>query len=443
MNTSAKKKKNQNDHAIVSFPEDVLGEISSWSTQKDFCSLRLTSTLFYHDQRMQKIHRNKKEKEKKTIKKIVAGYDCSFILFGADVYACGENECGSLGLGHRNNCFTYKKIMFPHNEVVIDIASEEYHTTFLLDNGHVYTAGLSNRHRFIVSEDPYSSADLVPKKMTFFDDKHVVKIAAGAHHTLYLLDDGSVYGIGKLFSHEALVGMIKGIPQKISFPGNKKVIDILAGTTTSFFILEGGVLYFSDKMHDRPSQFMRLYPNDAQAKIIHVAVAKYFDNNIFILLNNGSAYVRGLNQYGTLGLGHQDRCGVFTHNSFFNNRSILKICSSFLHTIFLFSDGTIYGCGVSDLIGFDHGVDNKRVPTEIPFFIGKKVIDVCVGFNHSLFLLEDGNIYVCGDNVAGQLGVGDERHKRYTRIRIPFQIDLPNPLMDDSYNSAEPRVKHL
>lgn len=41
--------------------------------------------------------------------------------------------------------------------------------------------------------------------------------------------------------------------------------------------------------------------------------------------------------------------------------------------------------------------------------LGKKVKMVAAGANHSLCLTERGDVYSCGYNAKGQLGLGDER----------------------------------
>ncbi|XP_063773192.1 probable E3 ubiquitin-protein ligase HERC3 isoform X2 [Pseudophryne corroboree] len=56
-------------------------------------------------------------------------------------------------------------------------------------------------------------------------------------------------------------------------------------------------------------------------------------------------------------------------------------------------------------LGFNHGSINIiPKPSISPFSLAKCIKQVACGENHSLFLLEDGGVYSCGCNSAGQLG---------------------------------------
>jgi alpha-tubulin suppressor-like RCC1 family protein len=43
--------------------------------------------------------------------------------------------------------------------------------------------------------------------------------------------------------------------------------------------------------------------------------------------------------------------------------------------------------------------------------VGKRILQVAAGWNHSLVLLENGDLYACGYGANGQLGLGDKESK--------------------------------
>ena len=51
--------------------------------------------------------------------------------------------------------------------------------------------------------------------------------------------------------------------------------------------------------------------------------------------------------------------------------------------------------------------DNKYEPTLVKALLGNEVIMVSAGANHSLALTSHHDVYSCGYNAKGQLGIGE------------------------------------
>ncbi|KAL3826440.1 hypothetical protein ACHAXA_011249 [Cyclostephanos tholiformis] len=79
-----------------------------------------------------------------------------------------------------------------------------------------------------------------------------------------------------------------------------------------------------------------------------------------------------------------------------------------IHTILLDEDGNAWATG-NNLVGqlcLGDNVD-RMIPEKIP--MEGKVLDVAIGGEHTLLLLENGSVYGCGSNAKGQLGLGEKQ----------------------------------
>src|SRR5436853_307496 len=76
---------------------------------------------------------------------------------------------------------------------------------------------------------------------------------------------------------------------------------------------------------------------------------------------------------------------------------------------FIIDNGCVYSFGKNDYGQLGLGDDyQKQTPTLIKTVAG--VIDVSLGYIHSMILIHTGQVYTCGNNKYGQLGLGDNFH---------------------------------
>ena len=62
--------------------------------------------------------------------------------------------------------------------------------------------------------------------------------------------------------------------------------------------------------------------------------------------------------------------------------------------------------GTGDIVSYQYPVE---LPLSALFAVGSVVAKIATGRNHSLILLESGDVYGCGANSVGQLGLGDSK----------------------------------
>jgi alpha-tubulin suppressor-like RCC1 family protein len=128
----------------------------------------------------------------------------------------------------------------------------------------------------------------------------------------------------------------------------------------------------------------------------------------FILLEDGTVWGCGSNEFGELGLGPKVD---FTNKPDKGNglNGIIDLASGYKFTVFLDSDNVVYGTG-GNIYGqqcfFTEG-EPATVPTaEILDSISGTVVQVAANRESSYFLFTDGTAVACGRNDEGQLGDG-------------------------------------
>ena len=91
------------------------------------------------------------------------------------------------------------------------------------------------------------------------------------------------------------------------------------------------------------------------------------------------------------------------------DKKIIKLFCNY-HCFAISNSGVIYGWGKNELgeLGLNDK-KNRNSPQELEYFKGKHVINIVSGYYHSFFICENGEIYSCGWNYQGQLGLGNKK----------------------------------
>jgi len=288
------------------------------------------------------------------------------------VYCCGKNSVGQLGQNNKNYLYEPTKIDYFHtNNIIITNISNQVHTTFLDSFGNVYSCGNNNEGQLGHNNNTQL---LEPKLIDFFyrNNIKITNISNGSLYSIFLDSTGNVYSCGLNSSGQL---------------GHNNNIQLLEPVRIEYF--------FTNKI------------------IITNIYSRHRDS--FFVDSNSKVYGCGSNSSGQLGLGDQVNRNTPTLIPNLNN--ITQIACGENHTLFLNSTSKVYSCGINvyGQLGHNNNGVIINIPTLIPNF--NNITKIACGDNHSLFLNSTGEVYSCGDNYYGQLGLGN-----YIQYSIPTLI---------------------
>ncbi len=169
--------------------------------------------------------------------------------------------------------------------------------------------------------------------------------------------------------------------------------------------------------------------------ISYYFIANYFGgtgNDLVLVWARSRAYTWGENSRGTLGIGeggasqHHSPVSVSATGALLG-KTILKISTGINHTLALCSDGTLAAWGQNDYGQLGDGTTTDRyTPVRITSSVfprGARLVSVAAGENHSLALFSDGTAVAWGQNFDGQLGDNST-----TQRNAPVRVDATGVL---------------
>lgn len=146
----------------------------------------------------------------------------------------------------------------------------------------------------------------------------------------------------------------------------------------------------------------------------NVVKMEYYNRNIIYLRSDGTLWGCEISD-------EEIRIGLIYDSGY-----IKTFSSSDTHVLILRSDGSVQGYGNNEYgqFGPEIGIFNDEV-VNIPSL--SDIIQVSAGNNYSLFLRSDGKVFSCGSNKYGQLGIGNSRNQN-----IPIEIPNLNDIVSIS-----------
>lgn len=227
-------------------------------------------------------------------------------------------------------------------------------------------------------------------------------------HTMFLLDDGTVYAAGDNSKYQLGLGdnVDRKVPTLITAISN--VDDVVCSVLGTFFIKKDGTVYFCGQTYSISGTPGEVHTETTIKKVsgMPVAIKKIatMDSGAAYLAVDGTVYVTGQNLGGQLGI-PGSASGCTSPAKIPNFIDIVDISCGASHTVYLKNDGTAYAAGSNSKgqLGLGH-FNPTNAPVKIASLTGVKEIQC--GYEHSLILTGDGTAYTCGGNTCLQLGNG-------------------------------------
>ena len=108
------------------------------------------------------------------------------------------------------------------------------------------------------------------------------------------------------------------------------------------------------------------------------------------------------------------------------------------HTVFLTDDGEVLSCGLGEYGRTGTGVSSDCLePSPLDSLESEDVVQIAVGFEHSLALTAKGDIFSWGRNQQGQLGHADSFMDMYSMEDFPRKIESEGLHGDDGVTTKQ------
>lgn len=311
------------------------------------------------------------------ITEIVSKNTTFFRAKDGNIYGCGDNRFGQLGLGTIGSVYVPIHINVTN---VKKIVLGEYHTIFVMQDGSCKACGNNEYGQLGIGHKSNYEANLV--------DCHVgdvVDATCVGPYTLFKQQSGSILVAG---STEA--GIVRDSPVPMEdmhsiFKGDQDVLIYLDSDGNHQVLGESP---YGELKEDEKLKYKKIVAGGEHIVFLH---------------ETGSVYSYGNNDYNQL--------GYDTPTSFFGNVCIISgltnikdVDCGYEHSLFLDEDKNLYICG-SNRFG-QAGYNDEILKT--PKKIAEDVIFIAAGSFSTFFVKKDGSIYASGYNREGQLGLGED-----------------------------------
>ncbi|KAJ5068061.1 hypothetical protein M0811_12647 [Anaeramoeba ignava] len=299
------------------------------------------------------------------------------------------------------------------------ISSGDFSTIFLFENGKAI--------------EYLQSSNQNPSKIQI--KENIQKVNVDDQNEAILTIEGNVFAKGKDINSENTKEFIN-ISSLIEDKNDRIIRDIASGEHSIYLLTsnqnaygigsnEYGQLGFDSKTLDKTEKPILMMKN----------VSKMFSgntsNSVFLLNSNQELFVCGYNYFKQLGLGKKRKEKEIIKLTKIQNipkGKIIDIQCGNIHSIMLIENQNqnqnpkrkLYSCGYYAYNGLGKNKDTYEF-TEIHYlFENDNILEISVGYNHTLILTSNSKLIVFGNNSYGQLGTGDTNYQS-----IPIQIELP------------------
>lgn len=330
------------------------------------------------------------------------------------LWAWGDNSKGQVGNGESGDgkyLFSPVKIM----DGVVQVTAGAHHTLAIKTDGSLWAWGYNNYGQVGNGESSWDNCQASPVKIM----DGVTQVAAGAYHTLAIKTDGSLWAwgdndSGQLGNGESGWNKNQTSPVKIM----EGVAQVATGAYHTLAIKTDGCLWaWGNNNYGQVGngESGNGKEQTSPVKIMDgVAQVTAGDDHTLAIMTDGSLWAWGRNNNGKLGDGT------------LNQRTTpIKIMSNIVqasagkdHSVALSSDNTLYGWGINDYVGILVDGTSYATLSPISIYKGVGVIEVDAQSNNTIFLTSDGDVFAFGDNTYGQL-VSDN-----TDSNVPIKVPI-------------------
>ena len=321
------------------------------------------------------------------------GHNFSFFLTHEGVWCCGSKTFGGLGMGVSCLNTLKKAVKVEFSQVIYSVCCGQGHTLFLNSEGKVWACGWNAYGQ--LGALPLSPPRYVPVEIC--DLPKIRSIHTSYNHTILLDCEGEVWICGG--NNCGQVGddriCLASYPFKKVRKDLPKIQAINAGESSSMFVdTEGGVWCVGTCKH--------LYKSTTVEKVKGLPPIQFVshrDGHSLFLDYNGSVWACGSNFAGQLGVGNLLLPSKFSTECIKvpSTEIFVAISTGRAHSLFLTGGGQVFVCG-SDAKGQLGLGQGSRVNVPTPLVSLPPIAVICAGIQESIFADREGVCWACGSD---------------------------------------------
>ncbi|EFC43175.1 predicted protein [Naegleria gruberi] len=351
---------------------------------------------------------------------------------GRKVYGFGSNAAGQLGqenyyIPQAIDTFKGKNVSFVcaqqddsgSNVRVFFVVSETTGESKLYGMGSS-TNTLSSTVNYLLGLNTTSSFT-VPQLIASYS-VGIKSLACGTEHVIYLLNNGNsdLYGFGN--NNYQQLG--KGFDYLVA-PTNLTIMDsvptLKLAKVFAFGYSSFGIQISTNLLYgwgDNAFQKMGITDYIVQAPTLlgtsyYTTVQKVvgYSRSMFVLTTDGKLFAGGSNDEGVLGINGTSITQQATPVQVqLNGETVLDISVYKLGALASTNQNKVYFWGKNDMASFCTSTTSSYYPVQVSSALfspslSTTITQITTAYQHSVLLTSSGDVYVCGDNSEGQLGL--------------------------------------
>ncbi|CAM2117489.1 putative E3 ubiquitin-protein ligase HERC4 isoform X1 [Caretta caretta] len=332
----------------------------------------------------------------------------------------GNASFGQLGLGGIDEEIVLepRKSDFFLNKKVGDVGCGLRHTVFVLDDGTVYTCGCND-----LGQLGHEKSRKRPEHVGALDAQNIVSVSCGEAHTLALNDKGQVYAWG--LANDGQLGL-PGTEECIRIPRNIKslsdiqIMQVACGYYHSLALSKGSEVYsWGQNKYGQLGigyEFKKQTSPQLIKSLLGIPFAQIAAGGAhsFVLTLSGAIFGWGRNKFGQLGLNDENDRYVPNLLKSLRSQKIIHICCGEDHTAALTKEGGVFTFGAGGYGQLGHNSTSHEInPRKVFELMGSIVTQIACGRQHtSAFVPSSGRIYSFGLGGNGQLGTGSTSNRK-------------------------------
>ncbi|XP_048362411.1 probable E3 ubiquitin-protein ligase HERC4 isoform X1 [Sphaerodactylus townsendi] len=332
----------------------------------------------------------------------------------------GNASFGQLGLGGIDEevVLEPRRCQFFLNKKIQDVGCGLRHTVFILDDGTVYTCGCND-----LGQLGHEKSRKRPEQVGALDAQNIVAVSCGEAHTLALNDKGQVYAWGLAVDGQlGLPGTEEcvRVPRNIKSLSDVQIVQVACGYCHSLALSKGSEVFsWGQNKHGQLGLGYELKKQTSPQPVKSLLGIPFTQiaaggAHSFVLSLSGAVFGWGRNKFGQLGL--NDETDRYVPNLLKSLRShkIVYISCGEDHTAALTKQGGVFTFGAGGYGQLGHNLTSHEVnPRKVFELMGSTVTQITCGRQHtSAFVPSTGRIYCFGLGGNGQLGTGSTSNRK-------------------------------